>query len=117
MHANHLREWLQEHRAEEAAKEAEAEMEVETLGSEERERKSKEGKADGAEERDLTKWEELVELVQLAFQDGFIPEETAWQAVVLILKGGGGYCGIFLMEFIWKAVEVILNRRSTAAIT
>ena len=58
----------------------------------------------------------MVELVQLAFQDWVIAEEAAWQEVVLISKVGGDYRGIGLMEVIWKAVEVILNRRFTDAI-
>ena len=37
--------------------------------------------------------------------------------MVLILKGGGDYCGIGLVEVIWKAVALILNRRFTVAIT
>ena len=37
--------------------------------------------------------------------------------MVLIIKGGGGYCSIGLMEVIWKAVLVILNRCFTSAIT
>ena len=37
--------------------------------------------------------------------------------VVLILKGGGDYRGIDLVEMVWKAVAVILNRRFTASIT
>ena len=59
----------------------------------------------------------MVELVQLAFQDGVITEEAAWKAVVLILKGGGEYRGIGLVEVIWKAVAVIINPHFTAAIT
>ena len=46
-----------------------------------------------------------------------LPEEAAWQAVVLIPKGGGDYRDIGLVELIWKAVVVILNQRFTAAIT
>ena len=42
-------------------------------------------------------WEMVVELVQLAFRDGVIAEEAAWQVVVLILKGGGYYCSIGLV--------------------
>ena len=59
----------------------------------------------------------VVELVQLTFRDGVIAEEAAWQAVVLIPKGGGKYYGIGLVEVIWKAVAVVLNRRFTASIT
>ena len=51
-------------------------------------------------ERETTKWEMVVELVQLAFRDGFLAEEAAWQAVFLILKGVGDYCGIGLVEVI-----------------
>ena len=58
-----------------------------------------------------------VKLVQIAFQDGFLAEEAAWQAVILILKWIGGYRGIGLVEVIWNAVAVILDRRFTAAIT
>ena len=44
---------------------------------------------DGGEERETIKWEKLVDLVQLAFQYRVITNEAAWQAVVLIPKGGG----------------------------
>ena len=37
--------------------------------------------------------------------------------MVLIPKGGGDYRSIGLMEVIWKAVAVIINRCFTAAIT
>ena len=37
--------------------------------------------------------------------------------VLLILKGVGEYRGIVLLEVIWKAVAVILNRRFTISIT
>ena len=59
----------------------------------------------------------MIELMQLDFRDGVIAEEAAWNAVVLILKGGGYYRGIGLVGVIWKAVTLILNRRLTAAIT
>ena len=80
MHAEHLQEWLRDHRAVEAVKvkAKEAEVEEETLGSksEERESKAWEGIADGVEEREPTKWEKVVELVRLAFRDGVLPEEA-----------------------------------------
>ena len=69
------------------------------------------------EESEPTKWEKVVELVQLAFYHGVLTEEAAWQSVVLIKKGGGYYQGIGLIEVILKAVAVILNRHFTAAIT
>ena len=69
------------------------------------------------EERDNTKWEKVVELVQLEFQDRVVVEEADWQAVVLIPKTGGDYRGIGLVEVIWKAVAVILNRHFITTIT
>ena len=67
--SENLREWLREHRAEKSAeakaKEEKAEAEGETSGSEERESEAKEGTADVREERDTTKWDKVVELVQL----------------------------------------------------
>ena len=59
----------------------------------------------------------MLELMQLDFRYGVIAEEAAWQAVVLIPKGGGYYRGIGLVGVIWKGVALILNRRLTADIT
>ena len=39
------------------------------------------------EEREPTKWKKVVDLVQIAFQDGVVAEAMAWQAVILIPKG------------------------------
>ena len=39
-----------------------------------------------------------------------------WQAVVLILKGGGDYWGIGLVEVRWKVVAAILNLRLAVSI-
>ena len=65
----------------------------------------------------MTKWEMVVELVPLAFRDGFLAEESAWQVVVMILKGRGGYRGIGIVKVIWKVVAAILNCRFTASVT
>ena len=59
----------------------------------------------------------MAELAQTAFRDGVLAEEATWQAVVLIPKGGRDYRGIGLIEVVWKAVAVILNRHFTASIT
>ena len=75
------------------------------------------GGEDGEEGRDKTKWERVVELVQTDFRDGVLAEEETWKAVVIILKGGGEYLSICLMEVVWKVVEVILNYRFTTFIT
>ena len=77
MCAKHLREWLREHRAAEAASEVEKVGEMSEPEGWER-TATAEGLMGGGEEREKTKWEKLVELVQLAFRDGVIVEEAAW---------------------------------------
>ena len=62
-------------------------------------------------------WARVVDLVQTAFWEGDLAEESTWQAVVLIPKGKGDYRGISLVEVMWKVVAVILNRRFTSSIT
>ena len=56
-------------------------------------------------------------MLHTAFWDGVLVEEETWKAVVLILKVGGGYRGIGLVEVMWKAVALIIIRRFTASIT
>ena len=91
MCAEPLQEWLREHRAKEvtAEVETEAEAERETSKTEGRESATKEGIEYGGAEREPTKWDMVVELVQIAFQDGVLADAEAWQAVLLIPKGGG----------------------------
>ena len=59
----------------------------------------------------------VVELVQTAFQDGFLADEATWKVGVLILKGGGDYRIIGLVEVMWREMVVILNHRFTTSIT
>ena len=54
--SEHLREWLQEYWAKDAASEVEVKAEVESLDPEGRERETKERMEDGGEVRDPTKW-------------------------------------------------------------
>ena len=61
--------------------------------------------------------EMMVELVQTAFREGRLEEEAMCQAVVLIPKGKKDYCGIGIMEVMWKVVAAILSLRLTASIT
>ena len=56
-------------------------------------------------------------MVHTAFQDRFLAEEATCQAVLLILKRVDEYPGIGIMEMVWKAVAVILNRLFTSSIT
>ena len=111
MRTKNLQEWLREHQAKEAAAEVE-----ELTATEKRERGDDEGGEEG-EERDKSKWDMVVQLVQTAFRDGVLAEEATWQTVVLIPKGGGDYRIIGLMEVVWKAVTVILNCCFTASVT
>ena len=62
-------------------------------------------------------WGRMVEIIQKAFREGELAEESTWQAVVLIPKGKGDYRGIGLVEVMWKVVAVILNCRLTSPIT
>jgi hypothetical protein len=72
MRAEHLKEWLQGMRQEE-------ELEgVNTIAS--------------------NQWCALIKLVQMVWDKGRIPPQLGWVITVLISKGGGGYCGIGLLE-------------------
>ena len=88
-------------------------------GEKEREAATKDG---GGEIRKDDKagaenWARVVDLVQTAFREGDLAEESTWQVLVLIPKGKGNYRGIGLVEVMWKVVAVILNRRFTSSIT
>ena len=65
----------------------------------------------------MTNLERVVALVREAFGEGLLAEEDTSQAVALILKGKGGYCGIVLVEVMWKVVAAILNYWLIASIT
>ena len=65
----------------------------------------------------MTNWERVVALVRADFGEGLLAEVAMWKAVVLITKGKGEYCGINLVEVMWKVVAAILNGRLTASIT
>ncbi len=57
------------------------------------------------------KWNTLVRLVQAVWDEGKIPIQLRWVVTVLILKGGGGYCGIGLLEPMWKIIERVMDHR------
>ena len=56
-------------------------------------------------------WEALVKLVQAVWDEGTIPTQLGWVVTVLIPKGGGDYCGIGLLEPIWKVIEWVMDKR------
>ena len=37
-----------------------------------------------------------------------VPTQMTWMIVVLLPKGGGDYCGIGLLNPIWKVVEKVM---------
>ena len=96
MRAEDLKGWLA------AARRGEKEREAETKD---------EGESWNNDSAGADNWAWVVELVQTAFWEGELAEESTWQAVVLIPKGGKYYRGIGLVEVMWKVMAVILNRR------
>ena len=59
-------------------------------------------------------WCLFVRLVQAAWTHGMIPHQLLWIIVVLIPKGGGDYCGIRLLEPIWKCIERVIDHQLDA---
>ena len=53
------------------------------------------------------KWEIFVKLIQAIWEQGSIPKQMKWEIIFLLPKGGGGYCGIGLLEPFWKVIEKI----------
>jgi hypothetical protein len=45
---------------------------------------------------------------------GKIPPQLEWVITVLIPKGGSNYCGIGLLEPIWKVIERVMDHRLEA---
>ena len=52
-----------------------------------RERDTKDSREEGEEGNTKTKWEMVVNMIQMIFQEVELPEEAAWKAVVLIPNG------------------------------
>ena len=71
MKAEHLKEWLQDMKREEA------EDKVEGIGD---------------------RWQTFVTLLQAVWERGDIPTQMTWMIIVLLPKGGGDYCGIGLLD-------------------
>ena len=61
-------------------------------------------------EEDVTTWEELLELVRLAFETGEMPQAFCNGVLVLIPKSNPGeYRGIALLESIYKLISTIIS--------
>ena len=52
-----------------------------------------------------------MELIQIIWAEGEIPQQMGWMTVVLLPKGGGDYRGIGLLEPFWKMIEVLMDQR------
>jgi hypothetical protein len=68
----------------------------------------------GSVPRDGDNWRLFLRLIQAAWTNGIVPCQLLWIIVVLIPKGGSNYCGIGLLEPIWKGIEQIIDRRLDA---
>ena len=66
----------------------------------------KEERDDNGQAEAGDKWRLFVQLVQTIWTTGEIPKQMLLEIVVLIPKGKGQYCGIRLLEPIWKVVEI-----------
>ena len=51
----------------------------------------------------------MVIIVQVALGDENMPDEEAWETMVLLLKGKEDYWGIDLVEVLWKVCSVVVN--------
>ena len=68
-------------------------------------------------DEDVATWEELLELVNLAFETGEMPQAFCNGVLVLIPKSNPGeYRGIALLEPLYKLVSAIINNRLKASI-
>ncbi len=56
-------------------------------------------------------WRMFLKLAQAVWDHGNIPPQLLWVIVVLILKGGGDYRGIGLLEPMWKVCEQVMDTR------
>jgi hypothetical protein len=54
-------------------------------------------------------WQLFAHLVQATWTYSIVPCQLLWIIVVLILKGGGDYHGIGLLEPIWKVIKQIID--------
>jgi hypothetical protein len=54
-------------------------------------------------------WHLLVGLIQAIWMQGEILQQLTWVIVVLLPKGSRDYCGIGLLEPLWKVVERIMD--------
>ncbi len=49
--------------------------------------------------------------MQATWESGTVPTQMSWMVIVLLLKGGGDYRSIGLLDSMWKVVEKIMVAR------
>ena len=59
----------------------------------------------------------MVRLVQKTLKDGAATEEVMWATTVFLPKGRGDYCGIGLVEVVWKVCVTGVNCRLKRSVT
>jgi hypothetical protein len=57
------------------------------------------------------RWRLFVALLQMVWERGSVPTQMTWMITILLPKGGGDYCGIGLLNPIWKVVEKVMVAR------
>ena len=67
-------------------------------------------------DKDTKTCDKVVSVIQVAFQEGNIPETLMWKTKVLIPKYKGKYTGIWLVETIFKICTSIVNSRLRSSI-
>jgi hypothetical protein len=53
-------------------------------------------------------WRLIVSLIQAVWECGTMPTQMSWMVIILLPKGGGVYCGIGLLDPMWKGMEKIM---------
>ncbi len=54
------------------------------------------------------RWQSFVALLKAVWQNGSVPTQMTWMIIVLLLKGGGNYCSIGLLNPTWKVIEKVM---------
>ncbi len=57
------------------------------------------------------RWRLFVTLLQAVWEIGTVPTQMTWMIIILFPKGRGNYCGIGLLDPIWKVVEKVMVAR------
>jgi hypothetical protein len=57
------------------------------------------------------RWRSFVALLQAVWEHGSVPTQMTWMIIILLPKGGGDYCGISLLDPIWKVIEKVMVAR------